>query len=275
MSSPATPLLPVDACDTHSHIYPPAGAFPLRPGQRHEPDADVVDYLAICGALGVGRHVILQGKAYDGPAATLDAVSRLGLHRARALLFLDTAPTGADLQDWARRGVSGFRFLFAGGTEIARPPVTLGAAVAAEMGWHIVVQGEAASLNRAYPWLRELPCPVVIDHIGRLPSGTGVDSEDFTTLRSFLGDGGWIKIASPYNLQTDGSTRFDGLGDIVRGLVEAAPSRCIWGMNFPHPNLAADGKPDERATLASLLAILPAEAAHKLFVQNSARLYRF
>ncbi|RYE88839.1 MAG: hypothetical protein EOP19_00025 [Hyphomicrobiales bacterium] len=275
MPSTATPMLPADACDTHSHIYPPAGSFPLRPGQRHEPHADVADYLATCQTLGVGRHVILQGKAYAGPAATLDAVARIGRQRARAMLFLDARPTESELQNWQSGGVSGFRFLFPSGAPVAREPVELGASVAAEMGWHIVVQAEAGSLNEAYGWLRDLPCPVVIDHLGRQPPDVQAESPEFVALHSFLADGGWIKIASPYNLNADGSTLFDGLAESVQRLVAAAPERCVWGMNFPHPNLGADGKPDEIATLASLLSILPEGAASALFVHNPARLYRF
>lgn len=270
-----SPLLPANACDTHSHIYAKADIFPLRPGQLREEAADVADYLAVCGTLGVERHVILQGKAYAGPEATLDAVSRIGLGRARALLFLDGVPSGTDLQAWSSGGVVGFRFLFPGGAEIVRAQVEQGAAVAAEMGWHIVLQAEAERLVPAYPWLRGLPCPVVIDHIGRLPTDAGVAAPEFEALRSFLADGGWIKIASPYNLQADGSTLFAGLEPLVRGLLEAAPERCIWGMNFPHPNLAPSGKPDERATLASLLGILPPHVVPNLFVNNPARLYRF
>jgi D-galactarolactone isomerase len=269
-------MLPAGACDTHSHVYADPAVFPPLDGHAVEPGGGLDDYLAVCEALGVGRHVVVQAKAYGDEAATLDAVARIGAERARAVLFLPEREAAPDLAGWHRAGVRGFRFLYRAGEPVALDAVRRGAAMAAGQGWHVIVQAEAEALVPVYDALLGLPCPVVIDHVGRLERGAGTGTAGFRGLERFARDGGWVKLAAPYNVTADGRSDFGALAAVVAGLVAAAPERLVWGINFPHPNLPADGKPDEVATLGSLLGLIPDEAtARRIFVENPARLYGF
>src|SRR3546814_2433728 len=100
-----------------------------------------------------------------------------------------------------------------------------------------------------------MPCPVVIDHLGRFPAGTDTNAQAFQAVVQFVANGGWIKLAAPYYGTPDGASDFNALSFRVQAFLNAGAERVIWGMNWPHPNLPADGKPDDAATLESLLAL--------------------
>ena len=74
-------------CDTHSHVYPD------NPAQ----EATLDGYLQAAQSIGVGRHVIVHAKAHrHDPQCTLDTVARLGLDRARAVVWEDLGWGDAD-----------------------------------------------------------------------------------------------------------------------------------------------------------------------------------
>lgn len=269
-------ILPVGTCDTHSHIYGDISAYALRAGHRHEPDGLIANYLSTCNKLGVDRHVIVQGKAYPDSRCTLNAVSALGLERARAILFPDETLLASDLRQLNASGVRGWRFLSPTGNKLDMAAIKEAAEVAAKMGWHIIVQADAGELMLAFDRLLSLPCPVVVDHIGRLPYTTTLCSSEYLALVDFLRGGGWVKLAAPYNLVPNKRSSFQPLSSIITGIIQAAPRRCIWGINAPHPNLDQDEKPDETRTVKSLLNIVGEPWQRKcLFVNNAAQLYEW
>ncbi len=269
------PSLPIGSCDCHSHIYLPLDEYPVRPGQHHEAGAGIADYLGVCDTLGISRYVIVQAKAYPGPASTLATVTRLGAVRSRAIIFPADEMTDEQLVAWHEAGVRGFRFLFPAGQDVDGARIAAAANRVAHLGWHMIVQAEAEGLIKHYKKFASLPTAVVIDHMGRLPKGVTAANHALAALLGFLADGGWIKISSPYNLTLDGASDFSSLGGVVKSLVSAAPQRCIWGLNFPHPNLPAANKPDETATVRSLLKLLDSAEVTRLFVTNPEQLYDF
>ena len=268
-------LLPAGSCDCHSHLYLPLDEYPVRPGQHFEANAGTEEYLDVCNQLGVSRHVIVEGKAFAGPCSTLAALSRLGPERSRAVIFPTDKMTDEQLVAWHDAGVRGFRFLFRAGEDIDSDTIAAAANRVTHLGWHVIVQAEGEELINHYGRFASLPTAVVIDHIGRLPKSASAPNPALTALLDFLAGGGWIKLSSPYNVTADGASDFSSLADVVRSLVSTAPDRCIWGLNFPHPNLPAGKKPDEIATARSLLKLLDKTESHRLFVTNPQRLYDF
>lgn len=271
----ATRLLAPGSVDCHSHLYPPAGAFAPRSGQRHEPGADVSNYLGLCDRLGVDRHVLVQAMAYPDPRSLLHGIARIGTARCRGIVFFEDALGADDLSRLHEAGVRGFRFLYRAGEPVDMPAIRRSAETAAALGWHLIVQAEGAELAAHCDTLLGLPCIVVADHTGRLPRGAGPGDPSAQALCRFLGGGGWVKLASPYNLTLDGRSDFAPLSALIRMLVEAGAERLVWGLNFPHPNLPAGGKPDEEGTLRSLLDLLGAAERQKIFVENPRLLYSF
>ncbi|MGB3289229.1 MAG: amidohydrolase family protein [Burkholderiaceae bacterium] len=269
--------LPDGVCDTHSHIYGDAGRYPSVPGQQPESHATLDDYLACAQAIGVQRHVFVQAKVYgDDPQCMLDGIARLGRQRARGIVMAGAALSRADAAGLHEAGVRGIRFLFPSGTAMDLAGIARAAERAADFGWSLLVQAEAAALAQACPELECMPCPIVVDHLGRLPAGMGVDAGPFQALLEFVANGGWIKLAAPYYGTPDGASDFNALSSRVHAFLDAGAERVIWGMNWPHPNLPAGSKPDDAATLESLLGILRSDDEKRaVLVDNPARLYGF
>ncbi|MGB6103221.1 MAG: amidohydrolase family protein [Pusillimonas sp.] len=269
--------LPRGTCDTHSHIYGDTLRYPLCAGHRLEHDATIDDYIAHTQGIGVQRHILVQAKSYGlDPQCLLDAVARLGQHRARGIVMADTALNPADMARLHEAGIRGMRFLFPDGAPVDMTAVGLAAEKAAAWGWSLLVQAEGPVLAQVAAALAHMPCPIVIDHLGRLPAGMDTEAPVFRALTAFVRNGGWIKLAAPYYGTPDGVSDFNALSSRVHAFLNAGAERVIWGMNWPHPNLPAGGKPDDAATLGSLLAVLRSEAEQRaVLVDNPARLYGF
>lgn len=269
--------LPPLACDTHSHIYGDPKRYSLDAGRSYEEGALLEDYLQHVGRLGVERYAIVQASAYGtDPQCLLDAISILGMYRARGVIMPDPRLSAADFSRLHQAGIRGVRYLYPEGAAINTADIRLTSEKIAALGWSLIVQGDGLALAANIDGLMGLPTPVVIDHLGRLAPGTGLDSSEFKALIRFLENGGWIKLSAPYYGTPDGAADFSALSSRVHAFLDAAPDRAIWGVNWPHLSFTADHKPDDTATLASLLSVLRSDAEMQaVFVDNPARLYGF
>ena len=261
---------PHPPCDTHSHVYPDAD------DGRHN-EASLEDYLGVARPLGVGRHVVVHSKAHRHDAqCTLDTVARIGLDRARAVVWEDTQWSDADLDRLHAAGVRGIRTLYPAGAPVDVAELRNTAAKVGPLGWHLLVQAEGAAWEDCADALNALPCPVVVDHIGRFGPDTALEATAFQALLRFVRHGGWIKLAAPYYATRDGAADFRPLAPRLHALLDAGGSRAIWGLNWPHVNLAVERRPDEAATLESLLAVIgTGPQARAVLADNAARLYDF
>jgi predicted TIM-barrel fold metal-dependent hydrolase len=63
---------------------------------------------------------------------------------------------------------------------------------------------------------------------------------------------------------------------VAQAFAAAAPERCVWGSDWPHPTEKIDNKPDD-AILFDLLSVwAPHEAVrNRILVDNPANLYGF
>ena len=252
-------------CDTHSHVFSDGSGKGLD------------DYLGAARAAGVTRHVVVQAKAQrHDPQCTPAAITRLGLDRARGVVWDDARYGDEDLFRLHRAGVRGIRFLFEGREAVNVADLRAGAQRIAALGWHLLVQADGSAWPACADALVGLPCSVVVDHMGRIASGVPTASPEFRALLRFARNGGWVKLSAPYYGTHDRSADFRPLADRVRALLDAAPQRMVWAMNWPHLNVAGERRPDDAATLASLTEILGSgPAADAVLAHNAARLYGF
>lgn len=270
-------VAPAGACDTHSHVYVPKEIYPHHPGRNPDLIADVGAYEAMLARIGIQRAIIVQPSLYSfDNRATLDAIAAMGQHRSRGVAVCPPDVTVDQLRVLHDQGIRGLRFFLLVddlGLDVIEPM----AAKCAGMGWHVVVQGRDEWLDDAMPILERLPCPVVIDHIGRTPQAAGVEHPGFQSLLRLLEAGNcYVKISAPYLTSDAGPPGYADCALRVRALVAARPDRLLWAANWPHPNSPFDNKPEEADCLDVLLDWVDSEEDRRLVLSdNAGRLYGF
>ena len=112
-------------------------------------------------------------------------------------------------------------------------------------GWHIVLHFDAKDIPDYTRLLERMPCPYVIDHMGRAPSPAGIDQEPFQRLLMLMTDERcWMKISGAERLTADGRPPYEDVVPFARALIAAAPDRVLWGTDWPHPNLKKEAPDD-------------------------------
>jgi 2-pyrone-4,6-dicarboxylate lactonase len=269
---------PAGACDAHCHVFGPAARFPFAPDRRYTPpDAGVEDLVRLHDRLGLSRAVIVQASCHGTDnAALLDALRRGGGRHAGVAMIGD-ATSDAELDELHAAGVRGARVNFVAHLGGAPDPagVERTAARLAERGWHLVCHFDAADLAAWAPVLDRLPCPYVIDHMGRVDAGAGVDQPPFRALLALAVDERcWVKLSGADRLTEGGPPPYDDVVPFARALIAAAPDRVLWGTDWPHPNVRH--MPDDGDLVDLLAEFAPDEPTRNLIlVDNPARLYDF
>ena len=143
----------------------------------------------------------------------------------------------------------------------------------ADFGWHLQIYADGARMLELADMLPRLPVEVVIDHSGGVKAALGVQHPQFQALLRLLDSGrAWIKVCS-YRASSAGAP-FADMQANVQALVAAAPQRCVWGTDWPHPQM--DPPPEAGLLLDQLFVWVPdAKARHQILVDNPARLYGF
>ena len=267
--------LPPGSCDAHCHVFGPAARFPYAPNRRYTPaDAPKEALAALHADLGIERAVIVQASCHGTDnAAMLDCIAS-DPRRFRGVAIVDDGFTAADYDKLDRGGVRGVRFNFVkhlGGA----PDLGVFHRVIdriKDRGWHVVLHLDAPDIVPLSDMMRRLPLPFVIDHMGRVPAAGGVAQPALRALIELSRrENCWVKVSGSERIAMP---PYAAAVPIARALVEALPTRVLWGTDFPHPN--ATHAADE-ADLVDLVAQFAptAVAQRRLLVDNPARLYGF
>ncbi|WP_426956297.1 amidohydrolase family protein [Muricoccus radiodurans] len=276
---PETPRIavPSGATDCHMHIYGPPDRYPVAASNPSPVpfERDLAGYRAVKERLGLDRTVVVQPTAYGTDnRCTLDAVAALGA--ARAVVSVRPEITEEELSRLHAAGARGARTFMLPGAVVTWEELPALAARVAPLGWHVQMQFDGGDLPLREATLRALPCPFVIDHIGRFHEPVPPEAEPVRALLRLLETGRcWVKLSSPYGTSRRGAPGYEDVSTVARALVKAAPERMVWGSNWPHPN-APRPKPDEAPLLDLLADWAPDEAVRRaILVDNPARLYAF
>jgi predicted TIM-barrel fold metal-dependent hydrolase len=266
---------PAQTCDCHFHIFGPYDKYPLSAGRTYDPPAALVpDYLAMADKVGIERMVVVQASVPGTDnAVTMDAIHQFGQHRARAVAVIDDRFTDARLTQMHKGGVRGVRFnlSFGNGTPIEQLETI--AHRLAPLGWHIQVYIKGETLAEMAPALAELPVEIVIDHCGGVKAGLGLEHAQFRALLGLLDTGrAWVKVCS-YRVSSTGHPWADPEPN-VWALVERYPERCVWGTDWPHPQM--EPLPEAGLLLDQFFEWVPdAATRRRILIDNPARLYGF
>lgn len=270
---------PPGACCTQAHVFGPADKFPYSEGRGYTPpDAGIETYLNLLDILGLDRGVIVHGSAHGSDnRASLDGIARAP-DRLRGIAVVDPEISDAALEELDAGGMRGIRLstMLKGG--VGSEQLAPMADKIRGLGWHIVLHvndsKEIAELNST---LRNLPVPIVIDHLSRVRGGQGVDYVGFQALLRLMRetDHVWGKISSWYRL-TDIGPPYDDMTPIARAMIAARPDRVIWGTNWPHPILWDHLMPNDGDLFNQFMDWAADDATrHQILVANPAALYGF
>lgn len=264
------------AVDCHHHIFDPRFQ---KPDEPLVPPATVDDYQVFKRRLGIARSVLVASSNYGiDNSCLLDALKQFGSSICRGVAAVHPNPSDSMLDEFHALGVRGLRVYLAKN----RVPTfdelcTLGRR-AAQRGWSINVVGnrEREVLLEWEAVLADLPCPVVIDHLGWAPQPAGTRSKTAALIRRLLAGGNaWIKLSGPYLSSAEGPPRFSDVDDLAAELASLAPDRTIWGSDWPHPVAQQHGFVPDGALLFDQLArwVPDAQHRHGILVTNPRRLY--
>jgi 2-pyrone-4,6-dicarboxylate lactonase len=267
--------LPPDSCDAHCHVFGPAAKFPYAASRRYTPaDAPKEMLAALHAHLGVDRAVIVQASCHGTDnAAMLDCIAS-DPRRYRGVAIVDHGFADKDFDVLDRGGVRGVRFNFVKHLGGAPDMAVFNRVVDRIKGrdWHVVLHVDAPDIIPLSDMMRKLPLPFIIDHMGRVPSAGGVDQPPLCALIELSKlENCWIKVCGSERISMP---PYAAAIPIARALVEAAPTRVLWGTDFPHPN--ATHEADEADLVDLVPQFAPDMLAQKrLLVDNPARFYGF
>jgi D-galactarolactone isomerase len=269
-------MAPPGACDTHMHVY--EDRFKLAPTSAFKPPhAPAADYLAMRTRIGVARTVVVQptGYGFDN-SCTLEAMAAMG-DSARGIAVVPPDVKDAELERLTKAGMRGIRYFMLPGGVLPWESLDAMAAKVGAFGWHVQLQLDGRQLPEREAALQRLAGTLVIDHNGKFLEPVGVDDLAFKCLLRLLENGRtWVKLSAPYETSKKGPPLYPDVGALAKALVKAAPERCVWASNWPHPSVPREQCPDDADLLDLLLDWAPDETTrNKILADNPAKLYGF
>lgn len=266
--------VPTGACDAHIHVVDPR--FPLA-GPTDLAGATLADYQRIQARLGTTRAVLVQAKLHGtNHDALLDALADLGPD-GRGIAVVGPDVPDAELARLDSGGVRGLRFSLwkASDALVTIDMLEPLARRIADLGWHAQIHMNADQIVEAAALLARLPCPIVFDHMGRLPPARGPDHPAFRVIAGRVEAGrAWVKLSGAYLDTETGPPDYADVTRTARAYVRLAPERVVWGSDWPH--VTEPRKPDD-ARLLDLARAWAGDAVTfaALMTTNAEGLYGF
>jgi 2-pyrone-4,6-dicarboxylate lactonase len=268
--------LPPGSCDAHFHVFGPKSKFPFAKDAAYIPADAPKDVLIDRHMfLGIERGVVVQSAAHghDNSAAADLLAEQKGKYVGVALV-----PANVDvstLRKLHEQGFRGVRFNYmkhlGGGAPIA--DVMRLSSKLASLGWHLQIHLESSLILQMTPELKLSPVPVVIDHMGRIDASRGLDQPDFKHLLKLLEDKRfWVKVSGLERASRYGPPYNDAV-PFARKLVAEFGDRCVWGSDWPHPNLTH--VPDDGQLVDLIGEFADEKQRQALMVDNPMKLYKF
>lgn len=277
------PLPPPLSCDSQFHVFGPPERYPVRPGAAYTmPTATWQVAQALHRTLGIQRGVIVQATTYGADhTVVLDALAALNGDGPRRYLACANAAVlserdDAYLHQLHDAGVRGARFTRAGlGISLSPAEQQRAFDRCRELGWYVKVQPEANGIAEQIAAFEHLEIPVLIDHMGRPDLARGDADPGLAKLLELLGRGNfWVMLSLSEKTSQQGFP-WDDVVPLARRLIRAAPGRCVWGSDWPHP--VSVKQPPNEGDLVELLYRFAPDAAtlQRVLVDNPAAFFGF
>ncbi len=275
--------LPSLACDCHAHVCGPAARYPYFAGRIYTPPEATTaeDYRRMLGALGVERAVLVQPSFYGTDnRALLDAIAA-SAQKYRGVAVLSDDLSNAELEQLHQAGIRGARVNIVdvadGKGVLPTERLRQLAARIAPFGWHLELLmhvDEFPALDTAF---FDFPVDLVFGHLGYVRTDRGVDGPGFKALQRLMRDGrAWVKLTGPYRISGSAMPHED-TNVFTQALLDAAPTRLLWGSDWPHVMVKWNIPMPNDAEFVELLArwVPDARLRNQILVDNPAQLYGF
>jgi predicted TIM-barrel fold metal-dependent hydrolase len=267
---------PANATDCHHHVY--NAKYPVDPTATLRPaDALVEDYRALQKRIGTTRNVLVQPSTYGTDnRAHLEALAAFG-PTARMVAVVNDKVSAEELKRLHGLGVRGIRFNLAqAGATTPEMMEPLSKRIN-DLGWHIQINAAPAKIMEVMPILERVPSPIVFDHLAHIPQPDGVNHPLYGKVRALIDKGRtWVKLSGAYADTKVGPPTYADSSAVARAYAKAAPERCVWGSDWPHPTEHTKQLPDDAVLFDLLTDWVPDEKTrHRVLVENPAILYDF
>jgi 2-pyrone-4,6-dicarboxylate lactonase len=269
--------LPADACDAHCHVFGPANRFPYSADRSYTPpDAPVENLRKLHARLGISRAVIVHASCHGTDmAVTLDAIAS-SRDTYRGVACVEDSVTDRELLRLHEGGIRGIRFNFVkhlGGVPDLQVFRRLLDRIK-PMGWHVVLHLDADDIVTQQDLLSRIDIPFIIDHMGRVKAGDGLNQRPFQLLLELYRNNplAWVKVCGSERVSV-GKRPFRDAIPFARGLIAVDPRRILWGTDWPHPNITKD-MPNDGELVDLFAEICPEpQLRQQILVENPTRMY--
>jgi 2-pyrone-4,6-dicarboxylate lactonase len=270
-------------CDCHSHVYGPYDKFPLAKSRTFTPPESSIESLAaVWETHGIDRAVLIQGSAYGTDhAALVQAIARDPEQR-RGVATVAWDVRDEDLEALDRVGVRAVRFNWVkhllGKSTLPREALLAKATRLMErvqlLGWHAEVHIDAEDLDLVERLSIPSGMVLVVDHMARLDAASGQTQPLLSRLLKLLErEQIWVKISGADRVAAECES-LESAAPILQSVIRQAPRKCVWGLDWPHVNLAR--KRSEVELMRLLGSVVPDyEILRSILIDNPARLYGF
>lgn len=272
---PSRYVTPAGAVDAHAHVIGSPPDNPFVPQRSYTPPpASESEYLAMLDATGMTYGVLIQVSVHGVDNSLMVKSLRAHPKRLRGIAVVDPGVCEPELRALKEAGVVGLRLnvLFGGG--VGLDALDRYEAICRELGWHLQFLIDARALPSFAGRLSRLRAAVVIDHMGHFPTSEGLDSPGFQSLLGLVRDGAYVKLQGAFRCSVAGPPYADTI-PFARALNEAAPTRSLWGSDWPH--VSNWGPQPNIGDLLDLMAdwVPDPDRRRLLFADNPAGLYGF
>ena len=223
----------MNLCDSHIHILDER--FATTSSLAVDQGMTLSDYRVAQASLGATRAVVVQAKPYGTDNRCLvDALSQLGV-AGRGVAVVAPDISDASLDALHQAGVRGVRFsLWNPADAVASVDDMLRLAPRlAEFGWHLQLHMMADQIEAWRELLVGLTCPIVFDHMGRLPLSAPTRHRAFSIICDLAKQGhAWVKLSGSYlNASPELPVAHQAM---AHAFIEVIPDRLVWGSDWPH-----------------------------------------
>ena len=268
---------PPGACDTHIHLFGPAGRYDFAADSPYTSrDATPEMLFALQDTLGLSTAVIVSPGGYGRNYTMLADVLAKYPQRFRGVALMPDDTPSAEFARLGKLGVRGLRMISAkrGGHLPHYNRET--AARAHEHGWHVQFYPHGTDIVDYADKLLALPNDIVLDHFASIPAAGGVDQPAVKAVLKMLDTGRvWLKLSGPMRCTMD-NFPYAVVTPLAKLFVKHAPERMVWGSDWPHVNMDGREMPNDGDLLDLMSEWAPDETVrNRILADNAKALYGF